>query len=165
MPRARGVAPPASASQSDEPAWTPTSETLRFMQGLWALVHALEVRSKRMSRTMGVTGPQRLVLRVIGQRPDATAGDIARMLDLHASTLTGVLARLEERGMLARHVDPGDRRRARFTLTAAGRRADREQKGTVEAAVRRALARVPARQAAQVRALLATLVVELGRPE
>ena len=86
MPRARGVAPPASASQSDEPAWTPTSETLRFMQGLWALVHALEVRSKRMSRTMGVTGPQRLVLRVIGQRPDATAGDIARMLDLHAST-------------------------------------------------------------------------------
>ena len=107
----------------------------------------------------------RLVLRVIGQRPDATAGEIARMLDLHASTLTGVLARLEERGMLARHVDPGDRRRARFTLTAAGRRADREQKGTVEAAVRRALAKVPDRTATQVRALLATLVVELERPE
>ena len=67
--------------------------------------------------------------------------------------------------MLARHVDPGDRRRARFTLTAAGRRADREQKGTVEAAVRRALAKVPDRTATQVRALLATLVVELERPE
>lgn len=165
MPRARRAAPPVPPSEPEEPAWTPASETLRFMQGLWALVHALEVRSKRMSRTLGVTGPQRLVLRVIGQRPDATAGEIARMLDLHASTLTGVLARLEQRGMLARHVDPGDRRRARFTLTAAGRRADREQKGTVEAAVRRALAKVPDRTATQVRGLLATLVVELERPE
>lgn len=165
MSRSRGAAPPASPSPTDEPAWTPASETLRFMQGLWALVHALEVRSKRMRRTMGVTGPQRLVLRVIGRQPDATAGEIARMLDLHASTLTGVLARLEERGMIARHVDPGDRRRARFTLTATGRRADREQKGTVEAAVRRTLARVPPRTAAQVRGLLATLVTELERPE
>ena len=163
MPRARRVAPSVPTSEPDEPAWTPASETLRFMQGLWALVHALEVRSKRMSRTLGVTGPQRLVLRVIGQRPDATAGEIARMLDLHASTLTGVLARLEERGMLARHVDPGDRRRARFTLTAAGKpmkHANGDQ-GWLE----QRLAKVPDRTATQVRALLATLVVELERPE
>lgn len=33
------------------------NNTLRFMQTLWALVHALEVRSKRMARTLGVTGP------------------------------------------------------------------------------------------------------------
>ena len=146
-------------------AWAPASDALRFMQGLWALGHALDGRAQRMRRAIGVTGPQRLVLRVVGQHAQLTAGEIARMLDLHASTLTGVLARLEERGMLARHVDPGDRRRARFTLTAAGRRADREQKGTVEAAVRRALAKVPDRTATQVRALLATLVVELERPE
>ena len=37
-------------------------ETMRFMQSLWALAHALEVRSKRMARTLGVTGPQRLVV-------------------------------------------------------------------------------------------------------
>ncbi|MBK9033679.1 MAG: MarR family transcriptional regulator [Myxococcales bacterium] len=135
------------------------------MQGLWALVHALEVRSKRMSRTLGVTGPQRLVLRVVGRHPEITAGEIARILDLHASTLTGILARLESRGMLARHVDPRDRRRARFALTAAGRRIDRERKGTVEAAVRRALTRVSSSAAEETRGLLQALVHELERAD
>ena len=165
MPRARRVAPSVPTSEPDEPAWTPASETLRFMQGLWALVHALEVRSKRMSRTLGVTTGPRVASASTPQRPEATAGVIARLRHLPPTPLPGGVARLEERGMLARHVDPGDRRRARFTLTAAGRRADREQKGTVEAAVRRALAKVPDRTATQVRALLATLVVELERPE
>jgi DNA-binding MarR family transcriptional regulator len=165
--RARAVPPstlskkPAEASA----AWQPSSEALRFMQTLFALVHALDVRSKRMARTIGVTGPQRLVVRVIGQHPDATAGDIARMLDLHASTLTGVLARLEERGMIARHVDPNDRRRARFALTARGRRVDRERKGTVEAAVRRALTRSPDATTAHAATMMRALVEELSRED
>ena len=154
-----------SARADQDRAWAPASDALRFMQGLWALVHALDVRSKRMRRALGVTGPQRLVLRVVGQHDRITAGEIARMLDLHASTLTGVLARLEARGMLARKVDPADRRRARFTLTAVGRRVDRVRKGTVEAAVRRALARTPVETAEAYRALVRALVTELERPD
>jgi hypothetical protein len=44
--------------------------TLQFMQRMWDLVHALDVRSKRMAKTLGVTGPQRLVVRVLGQSPE-----------------------------------------------------------------------------------------------
>jgi len=99
----------------------PTGETLQFMQGLWELVHALAVRSKRMARTMGVTGPQRLVIRVVGQSPDATAKQISDILGIHPSTLTGVLARLERQDMIRRQTDRADRRRVRFRLTAAGR--------------------------------------------
>lgn len=145
-------------------SWRPQGGTLRYMQAMWALVHALEVRSKLMSRTIGVTGPQRLVLRIIGQQPGATAGAIAKMLDLHASTLTGVLARLEGRGMISRRVDPEDRRRARFSLTAAGRRVDRERSGTVEAAVRRALGRVSPEVIEASRELMQVLAKELGKP-
>src|SRR5262245_1489593 len=100
----------------------PAGETLQFMQRVWDLVHALDVRSKRMVKAVGVTGPQRLVIRIIGQKPNQTASQIAETLDKHPSTLTGVLARLEQRGMITRHVDPEDRRRARFTLTASGRK-------------------------------------------
>ena len=57
-----------------------SGHTLQFMRRLWELVHALAVSSKRMGRTLGVTGPQRLVLRVVGQAPDATASEIS---DLH----------------------------------------------------------------------------------
>jgi DNA-binding MarR family transcriptional regulator len=66
----------------------PAGETLQFMQRMWDFVHALDVRSKRMSTTIGVTGPQRLVIRLVGQKPGQTATDIASMLGKHPSTLT-----------------------------------------------------------------------------
>jgi DNA-binding MarR family transcriptional regulator len=141
----------------------PGGETLQFMQRLWELVHALAVTSKRMGRTLGVTGPQRLVLRVVGQSPDATASEIAAILGLHPSTLTGVLARLERQRLLQRKPDAADRRRVRFRLTPAGRAIDRARKGTVEAAVRRAMARAAPEMLAQTEALLALLVTELAR--
>jgi MarR family transcriptional regulator, organic hydroperoxide resistance regulator len=109
----------------------PQGETLQFMQQLWQLAHALEVRSKRMARTIGVTSPQRLVIRVVGQAPQLAAREIAATLGIHPSTLTGVLARLERQGLITRKIDPEDRRRSRFQLTRAGEQVDRERKGTV----------------------------------
>lgn len=116
-------------------------KTLKFMQKLWALVHALDAKSKRMHKEIGVTGPQRLALRIIGRDPGIVAGDLAAMLHLHPSTLTGVMSRLEDQGLIERTTDPDDRRRMHLGLTARGRRLDGEVSGTVEAALRRALAR------------------------
>jgi DNA-binding MarR family transcriptional regulator len=141
----------------------PIGETLRFMQQLWELAHALEVSSKRMGRTIGVTGPQRLVIRVVGQAPGITARDLADVMGIHPSTLTGILARLDRQRFLVRTVDPDDRRVARFKLTAAGRKIDRTRKGTVEAAVRRALARADDPTVATTSRLLQLLVGELTR--
>jgi DNA-binding MarR family transcriptional regulator len=143
----------------------PTGETLQFMQRMWELVHALDVRSKRMVTSVGVTGPQRLVIRIIGQKPGQTASQIATMLGKHPSTLTGVLARLQARGMITRTADREDRRRARFALTPSGKKIDKLQKGTVEAAVRRALARTDERHIESMRDTLAVLVEELDRDE
>jgi DNA-binding MarR family transcriptional regulator len=141
----------------------PVGETLQFMQTLWSVVHALDVRSKRMAQTIGVTGPQRLVIRLIGQRSRQTATEIASTLGNHPSTLTGILARLEARGLITREVDAEDRRRARFTLTAEGKQVDRERRGTVEAAVRRALARAGNSSIEVTQQLFAVLVEELER--
>lgn len=135
------------------------------MQGMWALVHATDVRSKMMLRRIGVTGPQRLVLRIVGRHPRSTAGEIASILEIHASTLSGVLARLEKGGMIARKVDATDRRRAQFSLTAAGKRIDGERKGTVEAAVKRALAKATPEEVAGCAEVLRLLVTELGRDD
>jgi DNA-binding MarR family transcriptional regulator len=135
------------------------------MQRMWELVHALDVRSKRMVKQVGVTGPQRYVIRIIGQKPNQTASQIAATLGKHPSTLTGVLARLEARGLILRTEDVKDRRRARFTLTAGGRKIDKLQRGTVEAAVRRALARGDDRDVQGSRETIALLVEELERDD
>jgi DNA-binding MarR family transcriptional regulator len=142
-----------------------TNESLRFMRRLWQVVHALDVRSKWMERNLGVTGPQRLVMRIVGRNPDIGASAIAAALEMHPSTLTGILSRLTARGHLRRVSDPSDRRRARFRLTVRGQQVDRERRGTVEAAVRRALARNGHDDVTRTEALLATLVEELERAE
>lgn len=143
----------------------PGGETLQFMQRMWDFVHALDVRSKRMMTRLGVTGPQRLVIRLVGQKPGQTASEIASMLGKHPSTLTGVLARLEGRGLILRESDPEDRRRARFKLTASGKKIDAHRKGTVEAATRRALGRVSPEDIEKTLGLVGMLVEELERDD
>jgi DNA-binding MarR family transcriptional regulator len=119
----------------------PTLDVLELMRVIWALDHALQSRSKAMTRTHGVTGPQRFVLRVVGRSPGISSGELAGYLHLHPSTLTGVLQRLDERGLLTRLKDPVDARRVRLTLTAQGRRVLARRAGSVEAMVRGAIAR------------------------
>src|SRR5688572_13900116 len=110
-------------------------DVLHFMQLLWAVVHGLERSSKGMAADLGVTGPQRLVLRVVGLFPGLSAGDLAAVLHVHPSTLTGVLQRLAAQHMLVRVADPGDRRRAVLRLAPRGAQVNATRRGTVESAV------------------------------
>jgi len=131
------------------------------MRLLWAINHGYASVSKRMARTIGVTGPQRLVIRMIGRFPGLSAGDLAEVLHSHPSTLTGVLRRLERRRLILRGIDPRDARRTRFRLTAGGRRVDRGKVATIEAAMRRALRGFPPRELAAAEALFERVSAEL----
>jgi DNA-binding MarR family transcriptional regulator len=136
---------------------------LEFMKQLWALDHGLQSASKRMESRFGITGPQRLVVRIVGRFPGISAGALADVLRVHPSTLTGVLRRLETRGMLLRRSDPRDARRALFGLTPRGRKMDTLRTGTVEQAVRRVLQRLPEDIPAAER-ILTALAAEFGKP-
>ncbi len=132
-------------------------EALDFLRLFWAVDHALNRRSKRLAIEIGVTGPQRIALRIVGRFPGIPAGRLAELLHLHPSTLTGVLARLEKSGLIARRADPRDRRRALLALSERGRRLDQEDSGTGEAELERALASVPRRDLEVVRRVLLDL--------
>jgi DNA-binding MarR family transcriptional regulator len=147
------VPPPAPAALPD---------VLDFMQLLWALVHGLDRSSKAMAASLGVTGPQRLVLRVVGLFPGLSAGDLAAVLHVHPSTLTGVLRRLVAQGMLVRVADPSDRRRAVLGLTPSGMRANATRRGTVEATVAAALADAAPADRLAARRVIARLAQRLG---
>jgi DNA-binding MarR family transcriptional regulator len=140
---------------------TDLPNVLQFMQLLWAVVHGLERNSKRMTGDIGVTGPQRLVLRVVGLFPGMSAGDLAAVLHVHPSTLTGVLQRLAEQRLLARSDDPGDRRRAVLHLTKRGARVNAARKGTVEAAIAKALEGITDRDRTATRRVLERLAAHL----
>src|SRR5262249_15495499 len=128
---------------------------LEFMRLLWAVDHQLQSLSKQMHSKLGLTGPQRLVVRIVGRFPDVSAGALAAILHVPPSTLTGVLRRLERSGLLSRSADRSDGRRALFRLTHEGRTIDRSHSGTIEARLRAVLARQPSRRVAAARELLA----------
>jgi MarR family transcriptional regulator, organic hydroperoxide resistance regulator len=137
-------------------------DVLDFMQLLWAVVHGLERSSKAMAVDLGVTGPQRLVLRVVGLFPGVSAGDLAAVLHVHPSTLTGVLQRLIAQRMLVRVAAPSDRRRAVLRLTPRGARVNAKRRGTIEAAVAAALARTRPADRLAARRVLQRLAERLG---
>jgi MarR family transcriptional regulator, organic hydroperoxide resistance regulator len=74
-----------------------------------------------------------------------------------ASTLTGVLDRLESRGYLTRELDPTDRRSFRLPLTEAGQAAAERVQAAVSDIERDALARLSPTQTAGFHAVVAAL--------
>lgn len=115
-----------------------------------------------MQATLGVTGPQRLAVRIIGRFPGIAAGRLAAILQVHPSTLTGILRRLEARRLVTRGSDPADARRALFGLTVTGRALNERRSGTVEAALSRALAALPPAQVQASEQVLLAVIRALG---
>ncbi|MBI3490273.1 MAG: MarR family transcriptional regulator [Acidobacteria bacterium] len=137
------------------------SPELEFLRLLWAVEHGLQKTSKHMARHIGLTGPQRLALRLVGQFPGIAPGELAHLLRLHPSTITGVLVRLERRRLIVRQAHAHDRRRAHLLVTAAGRRLNRPIPGTVEEAVKRLLARLGRRRLIVAESVLTQLAESL----
>jgi DNA-binding MarR family transcriptional regulator len=135
--------------------------TLDFMRLLWSIEHSLQSTSKMMASNLGITGPQRLVLKVVARYPGISAKEVAHIVRLHPSTITGILQRLAGKGLLLRAQDPVDTRRVRLRVQPAARRFTQSAKGTVESAVERALRRVSKTQLAAARDVLAAIASSL----
>ncbi len=136
---------------------------LDFMRLLWNVEHGLQSRSKWMEATLGITGPQRLVLRVVRDRPGLSPGELSRILHLHPSTITGVLQRLVKKGLLQRTRDRSDSRRIQLRARPAAQRFMSPSDVTVEAAVKRALTILQphrVRQAREVLTVIADMLVD-----
>jgi DNA-binding MarR family transcriptional regulator len=140
----------------------PPEPVLEFIRLMWAVDHELQRVSKRMVSRIGLTAPQRLAVRFIGRHPGLTLGDLAGLLHLHAGTVTGIAKRLEGSRFVRRERSAEDTRRVHLTLTAAGRELNRRRSGTVEAAVRRALAELSEAQLAVAARVMQRLARELA---
>lgn len=90
-----------------------------------------------------LTVPQTAVMRVVVRSPGIVLRDLSREVSLSHSTVSGIVDRLEKRGLTARRADPADGRTSRIYPTAAVTKFVREQlprlsRGPLEVAVKRA---------------------------
>ena len=144
-----------------DPLAAPLGEVLDFLGMLWAVEHSLNRLSKRLHATLDVTGPQRLVLRVVGRFPGIPSGEVASILRLDPSTMSGILVRLERRGLIQRRPDPRDRRRILLALTVQGRELDVDETSAIDTVAGEILAGLSATDVAASRRVLERLATEL----
>ncbi|MFA5529477.1 MAG: MarR family transcriptional regulator [Thiohalomonadaceae bacterium] len=87
------------------------------------IIRAVDLHSKRLMQRTGLSGPQLVVMQVIDRGSPLSAGELARRASLSQATVTAILDRLEERGLVVRERSKEDRRRTLVALTAAGQEA------------------------------------------
>jgi DNA-binding MarR family transcriptional regulator len=139
------------------PPLTLPDPTLLFLRTVWALDHGLQSHSKRMKAQKGVTGPQRLVLRILELAPGTLPSELARALCFHKSTVSVILRGLEHARLVRRSPHATDGRAVVLTLTPKGLRVVRQRSGTVEAAFRATLDQLPPRDVKTAQRVLEAL--------
>ncbi|MFU8858071.1 MAG: MarR family winged helix-turn-helix transcriptional regulator [Deferrisomatales bacterium] len=85
------------------------------------IARAASLHSRHIQQTYGLTSPQLFVLRELARREGATGAELARAASLSPATVTGILDRLERRGLIDRVRSEEDRRRVLTRVTQAGR--------------------------------------------
>lgn len=84
------------------------------------VIRAIDLRSKQLSKSIGLTGPQLLVMRYVGQEPGVMVRQIANTVNLSPATVTNILDRLETRELVQRVRSTEDKRRVGVFLTDQG---------------------------------------------
>ena len=92
-----------------------------IMQSLRRIFKAIQDYSYEVSDKFGTTGPQLWALKTISQNEILSLGELGRRMYLHPSTITGLIDRLEKKGLVERDRDQTDRRVIKLRLTSKGK--------------------------------------------
>lgn len=79
-----------------------------------------EHASKKLAAQAGLTPSQLLVMQILAERGETSAGQISEMTQLKHATITSLVDKLEARGLLNRRKCEEDRRRVWLTLLPEG---------------------------------------------
>ena len=97
-------------------------EYIEILVKLRKIIRSINLESKKIEKELGISIPQLLVLKYLSDQTDyrAFAKDIKRYINLNASTVSGIISRLESKGLVARSQKVNDKRAIYIILTAKG---------------------------------------------
>ena len=100
-------------------------DTTEILIKIRKIVRSIDIESKKIQKEYGVSIPQVLCLNFLKISPNfqATQSEIKKFLNLNASTVSGIINRLEKKGYLARLPKSVDKRVVNIALTSSGDKA------------------------------------------
>jgi DNA-binding MarR family transcriptional regulator len=148
--------PPAAGATSPAPAGADTlpASAARLRVALVRLSRALRQRGNVGNH---LTATLLGALGTVETRGPITLGELAAAEDVQPPTMTRVVGKLEERGLVHREADPADRRVARVRVTDAGRALIAESRTRRDAFLAQRLATLTPEEVAAIEAALPVL--------
>jgi DNA-binding MarR family transcriptional regulator len=90
----------------------------QVMVALRRIIRSIDIHSRTLVKHYGLTGPQLVVLQEIYKQEEITPGHLAKAISLSQATVSGILDRLEKRGLVTRCRSASDRRKVLLKTTA-----------------------------------------------
>lgn len=149
----------------------PSSRTqqydLRILRALRRITRAIALHSKQLAACSNITAPQLVCLHTIIANGPITATAISREIHVSASTVVGILDRLEEKGLIRRERGREDRRIVFVSATPAGMELARSAPSPLQQTLAAALNELPELEQATITLSLERIVdiLEKRQPE
>lgn len=137
----------------------------RIVIALRRISQAIDVWSRFMLQTYGLTSPQLATLREIMAGKNVSTGTLASALHLSQPTVTGILTRLEQRGLIARVRSENDRRSVVATVTDEGRKLAARSPQLLRDSFCQELRELPVEEQEQILAALQRVAQMMHAPE
>jgi DNA-binding MarR family transcriptional regulator len=94
---------------------------VQIVMALRRISQAIDIWSRQLWQEYGLTSPQLATLREILEGQNVSPGTLANVLHLSQPTVTGILGRLEQRGLIRRERSTTDRRSITAIATPEGK--------------------------------------------
>ncbi len=106
-----------------QPELTPTQQVdvSRSMNAIRSVVRALRINTRAIELRTGISLAQLFVLQQLADHPVESLNELAERTATHQSSVSVVVRRLVDRGLVTRTAAPTDRRRVQIALTESGR--------------------------------------------
>jgi DNA-binding MarR family transcriptional regulator len=135
------------------------------LDALRRIVQALRESSRRAEQELGISGAQLFVLEKLADAPSQSLNDLAARTFTHQSSVSTVVARLVEQGLVSRQRSSGgDSRKLELVLTGRGRRMATRTTGAAQERLIASIQQIPAESRAQLSALLQRVVGGMNTP-
>jgi len=98
-----------------------SAEVRAVLEAIRHVVRVLRVASRAAEKRVGLSGAQLFVLQVLADKDALSLGELAERTFTHQSSVSVVVGRLVDRGLVRRRRSNADARRLEVTLTRPGR--------------------------------------------
>ena len=116
---------------------------LRILRALRRITRSVALHSRQLAACSNITAPQLVCLRAVIDHGPLTATAISREIHVSASTVVGILDRLEDKGLIVRERGREDRRIVFITATEAGKQLAEETPSPLQQKLSEALQALP----------------------